>query len=115
MRRRNMREARRCESGARSLTPAEFLTARLAEDEERAKARVIDAPYWLDADRLLREVEAKRKILGRHSRESRESGPGSGYAFCAWCPDDIPWPCEDVHDLAAVWSDHPDYDKDWPR
>jgi hypothetical protein len=68
-----------------------------------------------DPARVLREVAAKRAILGRHK-------PLHGrYGFCcAWCSDDVDafglshsWPCADVRDIIAVWCGHPDYRQDW--
>ena len=68
-----------------------------------------------DPARVLREVAAKRAILGRHKPLYGMYGP-----CCAWCSDDVDafglshsWPCEDVRDIIAVWSDHPDYRQDW--
>ncbi|MFD8010836.1 DUF6221 family protein [Streptomyces sp. NPDC058955] len=42
-----------------------------------------------DPARVLREIEAKRRILNRHRHD--------------------PWPHHDLHDLAAPYTDHPDY------
>ncbi len=42
-----------------------------------------------DPARILREVEAKRRILARHARD--------------------PWPCHDLPDLASPYADHPDF------
>ncbi|QNS08326.1 DUF6221 family protein [Streptomyces xanthii] len=42
-----------------------------------------------DPARILREIEAKRRILARHARE--------------------PWPCPNVRDLASPYADHPDF------
>jgi hypothetical protein len=65
-----------------------------------------------DPARALREVAAKRAILAEHAEDGH------------WCrrPADTGWvvyeagervvktfPCGTVRDLAAVWSDHPDY------
>lgn len=73
-----------------------------------------------DPARVLREVAAKRKILARHAPHRTASG---GLA-CDWCSEDtddrpqlakVSWPCGDVRDIAAIWSDHPDYDPSWER
>jgi Family of unknown function (DUF6221) len=114
---------------------SEFLRARLDEDEAAAReiheARVCTGcsdgweagfdPDRCDCDypaRVLREVEAKRAILDRHMpHETAFKG-----LACNWCSDDVDdrpqlakvrWPCPDVRDLAAIWSDHPDYDPAW--
>jgi hypothetical protein len=78
---------------------AGFIRLRLAEDEAAAS----DNPV-----RVLREVAAKRRIMGRHLNLR----PGS---HCDWCLDTGwgEWPCPDVRDHAAAWSDHPDYDPAW--
>lgn len=76
---------------------AAFLRARLDEDEhgaqfvkERESGVEVPVTNWLGspfADRVLREVEAKRRILQKHERCS----------------------CPEVRWLAAIYSDHPDY------
>jgi hypothetical protein len=73
------------------------------------------------AERALREVEADRKILALHPREEHlrpDLGPDwAAVYYCpCQCPDGIiegEWPCETVRILAAVYSDHPDYDETW--
>ena len=77
------------------LTLAEFLAARLGEDE--AEARKGAGPPSLRR-RQLREVEAKRKILAEYSEN-----PGA---------EDRPWTAAleyAMMALAEVYSDHPDY------
>ena len=102
-----------------------FLNARLDEDEAAAKAWLpLGNPTAMqrehiarqDPGRVLREVEAKRVILGRHKPLSE----ASSHLACAWCSDDVDtvsldmrWPCPDVLSLAAVYSDHPDYRPEW--
>jgi hypothetical protein len=129
-----------------------FLTARLGEDEAAAKAVagrsrfvVVDEDVCRyiarhDPARVLREVEAKRKILALHKidsepetvhilhhdkkwntgwEETKETGRLS--YWCAVCDHDrdyghIGGPnegCETLRALAAVWSNHPDYNPDW--
>ena len=72
-----------------------------------------------DPARVLREVEAKRKILAEHAPLER---PGTVTpVICRVCwtsPKEGPlegdaWPCFTVASLAAVWSDHPDYRQEW--
>jgi hypothetical protein len=96
-------------SDTRTMTVAEFLRARLDEDE--ADARAITEGSWEDATlhgdhvlrwspaRVLAECEAKRRIVegeparianDRHSQWERT-----------------------LRDLAAVYSDHPGYDEEW--
>lgn len=86
-----------------------FLTARLAEDE--AAAHEADrAAGWaavggrsspVDWHRMLREVEAKRAILTACER-MQQLGGGAGK-----------WGYQIEIDLAAVYSDHPDFDPAW--
>jgi hypothetical protein len=109
------------------MTITEFLTARLDEDEEVAR-RVpqwqapeelramttrgsIDPPFLVVAsERVLRDVVAKRAVVGLHS--SHWSGD------CWSCSGDhgadpTPAPCDTVRHLAAVYADHPDYQQEW--
>jgi len=63
-----------------------------------------------DPARTLREVEAKRAILGRHEPAGKEP------VSCLWCSEDeflYRWPCPDVLSIAAIYSDHPDYRQEW--
>ncbi|MEV7565473.1 DUF6221 family protein [Streptomyces tanashiensis] len=63
-----------------------------------------------DPARVLREVEAKRRILARH-----EFSPAIGDPELPWdnrddCQyDGEPWPCDDLLDLALPYAGHPDY------
>ena len=97
-----------------------FLSARLDEDKQRA-SDIHHAECWscspdrfpLDSTctcdtpaRALREVQAKRNILGRHAPYPDHP------AYCEHCNDGLlqqRWPCEDVLVIAAVYVDHPDY------
>ena len=69
-----------------------------------------------DPARVLREVEAKRKILAEHARGYPTTYPEpSGQPTCGTCHcggwdwEPCDWPCGTVLALAAVYSDHPDY------
>ncbi len=61
-----------------------------------------------DPARVLREVDAKRKIVALHS-------PWEDSGDCSACGDvpQVRYPCETLRSLAAAWSDHPDYDPAW--
>jgi hypothetical protein len=64
-----------------------------------------------DPARVLREVAAGRRILGRHKPVDYH-----GISVCQWdtCSEgEQPWPCPDILDSIAVWSDHPDYQEAW--
>lgn len=93
-------------NGARAMSDLlAFLAARLDEDEAAHKASAI-GPF--EPRRALREVAAKRAILarcepfagtnlGQHLQWSQEQ---QGLHFA-------------LHQMAAVYSDHPDYDQEW--
>lgn len=111
------------------MTPLdEFLTARLDEDEAAAKAAASRplGDQWIDGTRLtavaahiarhdparvLREVEAKRKILNSWVSAATADRYSAG-----------PEPIDHFQDglehalrlLATAWSDHPDYRQDAP-
>ena len=118
------------------MTLAEFLAARLDEDAATARAAG-SCDYYDDVDecvpladernhmlrqspaRVLREVAAKRAILAMiwqyeavtdgewgdcHSAEQIAAGK---------CPDVDPDEVDGVRILAAVYSDHPDYQPEW--
>jgi hypothetical protein len=106
------------------MTLTGFLAARLDEDETNARRFILATTVPPDYDglsrhgmlflsdlmqgRVLREVEAKRKILARYAEAlSWSYPPGDGdeatletLAFAVRC-------------LAAAYSDHPDYDPEW--
>lgn len=69
-----------------------------------------------DPARVLRQVEAGRRILARHCK----SEASQSTAYCAGCAHDPEgWPeielndCSELRDLAAVHSDHKDFRKEW--
>jgi hypothetical protein len=69
----------------------EFLRARLDEDEVAA--------------RVLREVEAKRRILELHRPDDPDRPE------CVTCGPR--WPCRTVEALTSAYADHPDYHEEW--
>lgn len=79
-----------------------------------------------DPDRVLREVEAKRRILDEHASEdgdcsacgraSWEENPGAYLRdepemADVWRP--TIWPCRTARLLALPYADHPDYREKW--
>ena len=91
-------------------TLAEFLNARLDEDERHADT--VGAVAWrtgYTAARVLREVAAKRAILYIHDADPKCAVCHDG--GWDWEPED--WPCPTIRALAAVYSDHPDYLQEW--
>ena len=109
------------------MTIMEFLRARLDEDE--AVAREALTEEWADQDwpvevyddgvrnravaysprRVLRELEAKRRIADEHGgRPPYHVDPCDAHdASFATIP------CDTVRALASIYADHPDYDPDW--
>jgi len=62
-----------------------------------------------DPARVLREVEAGRKILAEHVPVRHQ-----GRLMCATCLAACTfWPCPTLLALAAVHRDHPDWREDW--
>lgn len=137
---------------------AAFLTARLDEDEAAAKAawgtewdwRYLVSPFREpcstahtvhiarhDPARVLRGVEAKRKILAEHPVDAEllswslgatevVAGRQPPMSICLRCHIEVPdarededacrhedWPCPTLRALAGEWSDHADYDQAW--
>jgi hypothetical protein len=126
------------------VTPAEFVRARLDEDE--ATAREADGSDWWnesgvvhaiggnnvhpltdrwgdgrnadqaarhDPARVLREVAALRAMVDKDEGAASEYGDGSelsGYGDTGYTV----WRAHfTMCTLAAIWSDHPDYDPAW--
>ena len=119
----------------------EFLRARLDEDEAvareaqemRRQAYGVDEGEWspplkawddhpsgvviAEPARVLREVEAKRRIVDRAEEAGREfdrqcaagiHSAAAREATAAWVPIQ-----NAVADLASAYADHPDYDPEW--
>lgn len=113
-----------------------FLKARLDEDEQVARDADADAwrkaerpSIWVmreggpvaqtqdfedaahiarwDPARVLREVEAKRQIMGLHRRQS-ELDYDPICDVCCYTP-----PCETLRTLALPYTDHKDYREEW--
>jgi hypothetical protein len=114
---------------------AEFITARLDEDEAAARESYYEGQHWLseeegvyrwpddepvhiadrkadarhiarhDPARVLREVEAKRKILAEHGGEHDPCD-----AHDAWFRSIT---CATLRQLGTEFSGHPDYLEEW--
>lgn len=107
------------------MTLVEFLKARLDEDEQAAQA--VRADDWTDHDgwielapevaeharahdpaRVLREVEAKRRIIRAHAKwcagQCEAKYPHETFDAAHW------W---SLKALAEVYADHPDYPEEW--
>lgn len=59
------------------------------------------------APRGLREVEARRRRIKRHS----PLADVDYWTPCSRCL--VPWPCDDLRDDAAIYSDRPGYREEW--
>lgn len=116
---------------------ADFLLARIAEDEELARDTAAEhyngdhggtgccgqSRQFLSAHapaRVLAECEAKRRIVELHAvstkREWVNPIDGPAYqedehtcAICGWVPE----VCETIKLLALPYADHPDYREEW--
>jgi len=70
-----------------------------------------------DPARVLREVAAKRRVMERHSADPTYTPVDRWY--CLGCGNDDMGPlseiedCPELRDLAAPYSDHPDYRQEW--
>lgn len=67
-----------------------------------------------DPARVLREVQAKRRVLARHYRDERGDCEGCGFTGDL---DDARTSagehCPELLDMALAFADHPDYDPSW--
>lgn len=98
----------------------EFLSERIRDDEAAARRLLTDPSVsesgkWYEW-RLLRECEAKRRLLGiiESARQGAlaamvTSAPGD----TAWTPDVIEWTTLSLNALAFPYSDHPDFEPAW--
>ena len=80
------------------MTLAEFLLARIADDERWA---TWGAGRW-DQRRVLVECEAKRRIVNACARTAGLTEPRPGYLA-----DFV------LAQLALPYADHPDYQQEW--
>lgn len=66
-----------------------------------------------DPARVLRDCEAKRRIVDAHSFERLPTDDDEPEAFsdCADCWQTVP--CLTLRHLATVYADHPDYRDEW--
>jgi hypothetical protein len=106
-----------------TLSIVDFLNARLDEDEATAQrvqpnqsptelramvGREGGEPFLIVAsERVLREVAAKRAMLNMHYEVAVD------LPWCAECETVRGFPCRTLKHLAAVYSDHPDYQDGW--
>lgn len=81
----------------------------------------------IDNTRVLAECEAKRRIVERHAaRGGAEDWMDDDWlsgmsederrGHCGWCTYDnrvVQFPCADLHSLASIYADHPDFREEW--
>lgn len=96
---------------------SEFLEARIAEDEEKAKL-IAGTSFprnhiqeWGPA-RVLAECAAKRTILALHPAPMQTDEDPLFPIEPATCRCGSRLPCSTLRALAAVYADHPDYPKE---
>lgn len=88
----------------------EFLTARLDEDEPDCRTGIASESYLSDfAERLLREVKAKRQILERLYPEIKNCDE---LIEGEW--NSNPYNADTLLELLALpYADHPDFRDEW--
>lgn len=90
-------------------TLTDFLLARIAEDEERAREfvqyedDVYETAGWLSPTRVLAECDAKRRIVELAVAADEAMDP----------PTTLILADEVLLALAHVYADHPDFDPAW--
>ncbi|HMH90612.1 MAG TPA: DUF6221 family protein [Streptosporangiaceae bacterium] len=79
---------------------------------ERARDEMAAHIARHDPARVLREVTAGRRILELHLPDEDSPDADPDEPRCQRCQESA-WPCSTLRALAAIWSDHPDYDPAW--
>lgn len=110
----------------KTQTLAEFLLARIAEDEavDRDRNRLGNPPgvrssaWEAGTKRQLAECEAKRRIVELHplvpsDDHDRALGCENCVQSFSWGPEVIGGPCDTLRALALPYADHPDYRDEW--
>ena len=78
-----------------------------AEGEDRMPNHITNWGLVFDPARVLREVEAKRRTVGRYERLAAEM-------YTSAMDEDRAWTLlPALIDLASVYDGHPDYDESW--
>lgn len=97
----------------------EFLSERIKEDEAAARRLLSDRSVsesgkWYER-RLLRECEAKRRLLGiiESARQAALATMVSASGDIEWIPEVIEWTTLSLHALALPYSDHADFQDAW--
>ncbi|MFK0222348.1 DUF6221 family protein [Streptomyces vinaceus] len=103
--------ARLCGGNGRAEWTAHGHTVDLCQGEVSGLRPAIALHVALhDPARILREVEAKRRVLARHVLSPATGDPELPWDNRDDCQyDGETWPCDDLLDLASPYGDHPDY------
>jgi ferredoxin-like protein FixX len=87
---------------------------------QRVNDPVLNHLARYDAERVLREVEAKRAILELHAPagpfnyfDHGELRTSESCLACGTTDYPMPWPCKTLLAVLAIFRDHPDYDEEW--
>jgi len=96
------------------------------EGDDRMPNHVTNWSLVYDPARVLRDVEADRRIIALHKPEDgqcstcsfddREENAGADFDFepeMIWVRKAVAWPCPTLCLLAAAYADHADYNEAW--
>ncbi|MDF6043799.1 DUF6221 family protein [Streptomyces sp. JH14] len=107
--------AARCDGDGCGQRPAHGRTVDFCQvDRSGFHPTIAEHVALHDPARVLREVAAKRRVLGRHVLSPAVGDPELPWDNrddCQW--DGEIWPCPDLLDLAAPYSDHPEFREQW--
>lgn len=91
-----------------TMTLTEFVLARVAEDEAAIRADLVGRDFP-DPARVLAECDAMRRIVGYREQYDHPQTLTDLMMYPA-----LTVPLDRVlRILAAIWSDHPDFDEAW--
>lgn len=88
----------------------------------RCPGRLVGAERVQNPARVLREIDAKRKLVKLHGRATLRAGGGAQYfdttTVCRSCEANLQfpeesWPCSTLRLLAAPYSDRPGFREEW--
>jgi hypothetical protein len=111
-------QARTLPGNIEHVHPAFWVDAEHTDGEGTTDVTVADCQWSLadaqhiaehDPARVLREIEAKRRIVDAHERRPM---PGGYTADCAQCWGAV-WPCPTLRLLALPYDDRPGYQEAW--
>ena len=91
--------------GVEWVSSAEYWTVADCSDADPARENAEHVAVW-DPERVLREIDARRRELKLHQRE-----PGQHPDFCGYDRHELP--CPSQRNLAAPYADRPGYREEW--